>query len=93
MGNMNAIFIKDEINKNLITLYPKKKIKRSIGSFHPKIMFLKFKDRLRIVIGSGNLATGDWIFWINSFIIMDFQEKSKYNSKNKLRIKKSKKKN
>jgi hypothetical protein len=81
--------------KNLIELYPKKKIKRSIGSFHPKIMLIKFEEHLRVVIGSGNLSSGDWILWINSFITIDFKKKIVEPKKYSLRrsIKKLKSRN
>lgn len=73
MANTKSIHEKKE--RNLQVLYPIKKVKRSIGSFHPKIMILKFKNQLRVVVGSGNLATGDWMFWINSFFCLDFFKK------------------
>jgi hypothetical protein len=81
MGNVEPIFHKDKEYKNLVTLFPQKKIKRSIGSFHPKIMLIKFEEHLRIVIGSGNLCSGDWHLWINSFITIDFKKKH-INQKN-----------
>ena len=40
---------------------------------------LKFKDRLRVTIGSGNLASGDWYFWLNIFLKFDFTKKPKIN--------------
>jgi hypothetical protein len=39
-------------------------------------MIIKFLGKLRIVVGSGNLCLGDWMFWANCFVKMDFKEKA-----------------
>ena len=33
------------------------------GCFHPKLLLLRFSDRLRIVISSANLTMEDWNLW------------------------------
>lgn len=74
-SNISPIFFKDKRSKNLRTLLPRKKYKRSFGAYHPKLTLVKFKDKLRVIIGSGNLATGDWLIWSNVYFKMDFQLK------------------
>lgn len=76
MGNTQPIFVQSKTNSNLKVLYPTKKIKRGLSSFHPKITISRFADRLRLVIGSGNLASGDWLFWVNCFAVMDFPKRA-----------------
>ena len=71
-GNVSAIFFKDKQSENLRTLLPRKKFKRSFGAYHPKLSLIKFKDKLRVVIGSGNLSTGDWLIWSNAYFKLDF---------------------
>lgn len=34
----------------------------SYGTFHPKLILLKFPHKLRVVITSANLRTEDWIY-------------------------------
>lgn len=33
------------------------------GCFHPKLILIRFKDRLRVVISSANLLEQDWYYW------------------------------
>ena len=77
--------IKEGFNnyKNCTILYThKKKMIYTKGSFHPKLWILKFKDSLRIVVGSANLYLGDWSVWSNCLWIHDFPLK-KIEEKNK----------
>lgn len=67
--NESSIFLRK--SGNLRVLYPPKKIKRTIASFHPKIMLIRFKDKLRVVVGSANASSGDWMFWSNCFVKID----------------------
>lgn len=91
MGNAEPIFVDDGENANLRVLYPSKKIRRSISSFHPKLMIMRFPDRLRVVVGSGNLATGDWLFWANCFVTMDFPKRAKKRRVNRAKLNEGKK--
>lgn len=34
-------------------------------------MLVRFADKLRVVVGSGNAAFGDWMFWSNCFVKLD----------------------
>lgn len=91
-GNTKPIYFKDKESKNLRTLLPRKKVTRSIGSFHPKIMILRFEEKLRVVIGSGNLASGDWYFWSNVFVKFDFPKKTGKKRKLSAKAKRKRKK-
>jgi tyrosyl-DNA phosphodiesterase-1 len=44
----------------------------SKSAFHPKMILVKFDDRLRVIIGSGNLAEPDWSIWDNIWWMKDF---------------------
>ena len=41
--------------------YPKMNPSSKFGTFHPKLMLLKFLGKLRIVITSANLRKEDWL--------------------------------
>ena len=65
----------DETNKieNLRIIYPKRTFGMNApSSFHPKLYILKFKNVLRIVIGSGNLLNCDWNRYANVFWRKDY---------------------
>ena len=79
LENESSIFVNDK--DNLRILYPPKKKEKSFGSFHPKIMLIRFKGKLRVVIGSGNMSSGDWMFWSNCYVKMDFQKVDQVKSK------------
>ena len=59
---------------NFMGVYPKKEFPdlNLSASFHPKLFMLKFNDRLRIIIGNGNLLVQDWSFWDNAFWSRDY---------------------
>ncbi len=42
------------------------------GVFHCKLWLIKFEDKLRVVVGSGNQHVGDWAVWMNAFWYQDF---------------------
>ena len=44
-------------------------------------MLLSFENKLRIVVGSGNISSGDWMFWSNCYVKMDFAKRCKYKKK------------
>ena len=68
-----SIIQNDEKYPNLIRFYPRKKIfEYAYSSFHPKLILIKFKQFLRVIIGSGNLLEQDWIVWENVFISQDY---------------------
>lgn len=85
IANEKSIYIKNQAN--LRTLYPRKKVQRTIGSFHPKIMMVRFKGKLRVIVGSGNLCLGDWMFWSNCFVKMDFLEQKRVENEVKIELK------
>ena len=67
--NKAPIFLKK--SDSLRVLYPPKKHSRSIASFHPKLMLVRFSDKLRVVVSSANASSGDWMFWANCFVKID----------------------
>jgi len=63
----------DQTYPNLITVHPRKEFGMYMpASFHPKMILIKFDDRLRVVIGSGNFLEDDWTVWENIFWMRDF---------------------
>lgn len=40
--------------------------------YHPKVYLIKFKNFLRVVVGTSNLFAGDWSVWENCFYKSDF---------------------
>ena len=52
--------------KTILAENPKNKKEINInGAFHTKLYLIKFKDFLRVVIGSANLFENDWNNWNN----------------------------
>ena len=47
------------------------------SSYHPKLILIKFKSKLRIIIGTPNFYIGDWFSWSNIFYMRDFAYISK----------------
>jgi hypothetical protein len=45
---------------------------KGYGVFHSKLWLIRFSTFLRVVIGTGNQHTNDWIVWLNSFWYQDF---------------------
>lgn len=63
----------DQVYPNVIMVHPRKEFGMYMSaSFHPKMILVKFDDRLRVIIGSGNLAETDWAIWENIFWMKDF---------------------
>ena len=50
--------------------------------FHPKIYMFKFKNFLRILIGTPNLCIGDWAVFNQVFYLRDFKLKKKNQDSN-----------
>jgi tyrosyl-DNA phosphodiesterase-1 len=59
---------------NFMGVFPQKEFTELAlsASFHPKLFMLKFNDRLRLIIGNGNLLVQDWSFWDNAFWSKDY---------------------
>ena len=83
MKKSNLISLSDHIKvllpaKSFQTPNPKTCKKVDIhGAFHMKLYILKFKDFIRVVIGSANLFESDWHNWNNILWINDFSKINK----------------
>ena len=81
-GEFSKEFQTENISKTFKIICPPKtfqvqnpKNKKNIdihGAFHSKLYLIKFKEFLRVVIGSANLFENDWDNWNNILWLQDF---------------------
>lgn len=67
-GQMGAPAAGAPVKVHVITCADKK-LK---ATFHPKLFLVRFRDFLRVVVGSGNLFSEDWTVFGNCFYVRDF---------------------